>query len=94
MNEDIISGKKIAFHTIHLNKVGRPLSTVTRCLPFQYILYWGVRVGAIFTQEKLHFILDTYLIMLSIEQGIIKYHFFNLWYNTTWNWTLISRAIS
>ena len=30
----------------------------------------------------LHFTLDTYLIMLSIKQGGIKYHFLSLWYAT------------
>ena len=31
----------------------------------------------------LHFILDTHLIMLSVKQGGIKYHFFCLWYDST-----------
>ena len=26
-------------------------------------------------------------------QGGIKYHFLSLWYNSTWNWTHVSRAI-
>ena len=33
------------------------------------------------------FTLDTYLIMLSIKQGGIKYHFLSLWYDSTWDWT-------
>ena len=42
----------------------------------------------------LHFTLDTYLIMLSVKQGGIKYHFFlDLWYNSTWDWTPVSRTI-
>ena len=28
----------------------------------------------------LHFTLDSYLIMLSVKQGGIKYHFLSLWY--------------
>ena len=32
--------------------------------------------------------------MLSVKQGGIKYHFFSLWYDLTWDWTQISRAIS
>ena len=43
--------------------------------------------------------LYSYLIMLSVKQGGIKYHFFffffflNLWYNSTWDWTLVSQTI-
>ena len=32
--------------------------------------------------------------MLSVKQGGIKYHFLGLWYDATWDWTLVSRAIS
>ena len=31
--------------------------------------------------------------MLSVKQGGIKYHFLSLWYNSTWCWTPVSRAI-
>ena len=41
----------------------------------------------------LHFTLDTYLIMLNVKQGGIKYHFLSLWYDVTWDWTLVSQAI-
>ena len=41
----------------------------------------------------LYFTLDPYLIMLSVKQGGIKYHFLSLWYDSTWNWTQVSRAI-
>ena len=41
----------------------------------------------------LYFTLDPYLIMLSAKQGIIKYHFLSLWYDSTWDWTQVSRAI-
>ena len=34
----------------------------------------------------LHFTLDQYLIMLSVKQG-------SLWYDSTWEWTLVSRTI-
>ena len=30
-----------------------------------------------------HFTLDVYLIMLTVKQGGIKYHFFRLWYDST-----------
>ena len=31
--------------------------------------------------------------MLSVKQGGIKYHFLNLWYDSTWDWTQVSWAI-
>ena len=38
--------------------------------------------------------LYTYLILLSVKQGGIKYHFFkSLWYDATWDWTQVSRTI-
>ena len=39
------------------------------------------------------FTLDMYLMMLNVEQGSINYHFFILWYNSTWNWTLVCWAM-
>ena len=41
----------------------------------------------------LHFTLDSYLIMLSVKQAGIKYYFLSLWYDSTWDWTQVSRAI-
>ena len=35
----------------------------------------------------------SYLILLSVKQGGIKYHFWSLWYDSTWDWTPISRTI-
>ena len=32
--------------------------------------------------------------MLSVKQGGTKYYFLSLWYDLTWDWTLISQAIS
>ena len=31
--------------------------------------------------------------MLSVKQGVIKYHFLSLWYDSTWDWIQVSRAI-
>ena len=31
--------------------------------------------------------------MLRIKQRGIKYHFLSLWYDSTWDWTPVSRAI-
>ena len=39
------------------------------------------------------FYLDAYLLMLSVKQGGIKYHFLSLWYDSTWDWTPVSQAI-
>ena len=41
----------------------------------------------------LHFTFDPYLIMLSVKQGSMKYHFLSLWYDSTWDWTQVSQAI-
>ena len=38
-------------------------------------------------------IFDPCLIMLSIKQGGTKYHFFNLWYDLTWDWIPVSWTI-
>ena len=35
-----------------------------------------------------------YLIILSIQQGGMQHHFLSLWYDSTWNWFLVSRIIS
>ena len=32
--------------------------------------------------------------MLSVKKGGIKYHFLSLWYDSTWDWTQVSGAIS
>ena len=31
--------------------------------------------------------------MLSVKQGSIKYYFSSLWYDSTWDWTQVSRDI-
>ena len=31
--------------------------------------------------------------MLSVKQKDIKYYFLSLWYDSTWDWTLVSQAI-
>ena len=31
--------------------------------------------------------------MLSVKQSGVKYHFLSLSYDSTWDWTLVSRAI-
>ena len=43
--------------------------------PFQQLLHRGVGEGATTFPRLLHFTLDTYLILLSVKQGGIKYHF-------------------
>ena len=60
---------------------------------FDSFLHQGVGEGATPFPGLLHFTLDPYLIMLSVKQGSIKYHFLSLWYDSTWDWTQVSRAI-
>ena len=59
---------------------------------FDSLLHQGVGKGATPFPGLLHFTLDPYLIMLSVKQGGIKYHFLSLWYDSTWDWTQVSRA--
>ena len=42
---------------------------------------------------SLLFTLDPYRIILSVKPGGIKYQFLSLSYDSTWNWTPVSRAI-
>ena len=49
---------------------GRPEGSL-----FQLLLHRGVGEGATPFPGLLHFILDTYLILLIVKQGGIKYHF-------------------
>ena len=37
--------------------------------------------------------LDQYLIMLSVKQVGVKYHFLSLWHDLAWDWTLVSQVI-
>ena len=55
----------------------------TRSLPFQWLLHRVVGEGATPFLGLLHFTLDTYLILLSVKQGGIKYHFKSFWYDVT-----------
>ena len=71
----------------------QPLLRATWRLPFQQLPHQGVREGATPFPGLLHFTFDPYLIMLSVKQGSIKYHFLSLWYDSTWDWTPVSLAI-
>ena len=57
------------------------IATTPRCWGGCYSFPWSV---------PLYF--GPYLIMLSIKQGSIKYHFLSLWYDLTWDWTQVSWA--
>ena len=61
--------------------------------PFSIVTTPMCRGGRYSFPGLLYFTLDPYLIMLSVKQGGIKYHFFSLWYYSTWDWTQVSRAI-
>ena len=61
--------------------------------PFSIATTTMCRGGRYSFPGLLYFTLDPYLIMLSAKQGGIKYHFLSLWYDSTWDWTQVSRAI-
>ena len=75
-----------------VSKVISPLVEDEQKAPFS-IVHWGVGEGATPFPGLLHFTLDPYLILLSVKQGDIKYHFKSLWYDATWDWTQVSRTI-
>ena len=56
---------------------------------FQQLLHRCVMEGTIPFPGLLHFTLSTYLIMLSVNQGGIKYHFLSHWNESTWDWTSV-----
>ena len=64
-----------------------------RKAPFSIATTQGVGEGATPFPGLLHVTLDPYLIMLSVKQRDIEYHFLNLCYDSTWDWTQVSRAI-
>ena len=51
--------------------------------PFSILLHRGVGEGATPFPGLLHSTLDPYLIMLSVKQGCLRYHFLSLWYDST-----------
>ena len=59
------------------------ISTTPRCRGGHYSFSW---IAPLY--------LDLYLIMLSVKQGSIKYHFLSLWYDSTWDWTPVPRALA
>ena len=75
---------KVKLATVVEGNPKAPFSTAStlRCRRGCYSFLW-----------LLYFTLDIYLIMLSVKQQGIKYHFLSLWYDSTWNWTLVSQAI-
>ena len=78
---------------IYISKVGDHSRGWPEGSLFDSLLHQGVGEGATPFPGLLHFTLDPYLIMLSVKQGGIKYHFLSLWYDSTSDWTQLSRAI-
>ena len=58
------------------SKVSFAIATTLRSRGGRYFIPW---------------IAPLYLIMLSVKQGGIMYHF---WYDSIWDWTPVSRTIS
>ena len=52
---------------------------------FRELIHQGVGEGTTPFPGLLHFTIDSYLIMLSVKQGSVKYHFLSLWYDSTWD---------
>ena len=78
---------------VYISKVRDPSRGWPEGCLFDLLLHQGVREGATLYPGLLNFSLDPYLIMLSVKQGSIKYHFLSLWYDSTWDWAQVFRAI-
>ena len=79
MNSELDPHKVPHTSDIVLNKKSwRPKLRVTRRLLSRLLLHQDVGEGATPFSGLLHFTLDPYLIMLSVKQGGIKYHFLSL----------------
>ena len=77
-------------------KISSKLATVVegeQKAPFSIATTPRCREGATPFPGLLHFTLDTYLILLRVKQGGIKYHFKGRWYDETWDWTQVSRTL-
>ena len=61
--------------------------------PFSIATTPRCRRGCYSIPGLLHFTLGPYLIMLSVKPGRNKYHFLSFWYDSTWDWTPVSRTI-
>ena len=70
---------------IYISKVGDHSRGLHEGCLFDSLLHQGVGEGVTPFPGLLHFTLDPYLIMLSVKQGGIKYHFLSLWYDSTWD---------
>ena len=62
-------------------------------VPFSIAITLLYKGGAYSFPRIASLTLDPYLIVLSVKQRGIKYHFLSLWYDLTWDWTTISRTI-
>ena len=84
----------VTFQTDHVYiYIYKKVKLATRVEGNPKLLHQGVGESATPFPGLLHFSLDPYLIMLSVKQGGIKYHFLRLWYDSIWDWTPISRTI-
>ena len=73
---------------IYIYKVKVKLATIVEGnlkAPFSIATTPMCRGGRYSFPGLLYFTLDPYLIMLSVKQGGIKYHFLSLWYDSTWD---------
>ena len=65
---------------------------MTQRLPFQELQHWEVGESTTLFPGLHYFTLDKYLIVLNDKQGGIKYHYLSLCYDTTWDWTTVSKT--
>ena len=76
------------FETFLKALISKKLATIVEGnpkAPFSIATTPRCRGGRYSFPGLLYFTLDPYLIMLSVKQGGIKYHFLSLWYDSTWD---------
>ena len=84
----------ILFVVVYFDKI--KLATVAEGHPkalFSISTTLRCKEGATHFPGFLHFPLDTYPLMVNVQLGYMKYHFLSLWYDSTWDWTLVSKTI-
>ena len=79
---------------LELTRVGLLVKLANRYTTRGALLHRNIGEGVTPFPGLLQFTLDTDLIILSVKQGGIKYHFLSLWYDSTWDWTPVFRVIS
>ena len=78
------SSSKFIENNLNISKLATVIEYDQKA-PFSIATTQRCREGRYSFPGLLHFTLDTYLKLLGVKQGGIKYHFKSLWYNSIWD---------